>query len=229
MSYDLSVLSVSRAISRSDAIATLEALNHDDDPSSISTLIESSRVQEFLNELEQTYPQISAYSDDEVDSCPWSCDFYPESTHVTLCCSYSRSSEIVRHVLPLAHRHDLAVFDFVAELIYLPPLLAQRTDCTLDSPWLLQSIAAYPEIIPDILATLPNRENPYLIVSREDEHYMQTLWTADGFILEFRDGSAESHFRARDHLDATTAAHTIQSYIANDQWRNFAAFDLVTL
>ncbi len=229
MSYDLSVLSVRRAICRNEAIATISALNQEDASSPVPTLIESARVQDFVTELESAYPQISSYSDDEVDSCPWSCDFYPEATHVTLCCSYSRSSEIVRHVLPLAHSLDLAVFDFVAELIYLPPSLAPRTDCTLDSPWLLQSISAYPDIIPDILAALSNRDDPYLVVTREGEHYMQTLWTSEGFILEFRDGRAEAHFRSRDYLDASLVAGAIQGYISNGQWRDCTAFDLITL
>ena len=229
MSYDLSVLSVKRAIGRSDAIATMEAINQEAPVSSISTLLESSRVQEFMAALEQTYPQISTYSDDEIDSCPWSCDFYPEPAHVTLSCSYSRSSEIVGHVLPLAHRHDLAVFDFATELIYLPPSLAIRTDCTLDSPWLLQSIRAYPQIIPDILAVLPKRADPYLVVTRHGEHYMQTLWTEDGFNLEFRDGSADAHFRSRTHLNAGAVARIIQGYIQNTQWRDFTAFDRVAL
>jgi hypothetical protein len=229
MSYDLSVWSVNRVISRSEAIATLKALNQDEALSSIDTLSKSSRVQEFVTELEQTYPQISSYADDDVDTCPWSCDFFTEATHVTLSCSYSRSSEIVRHVLPLAHRHELAVFDFATELIYLPPSLAPRTDCTLDSPWLLQSIRAYPEILPDIIAVLPKRADPYLVITREGEHYMQTLWTEDGFILEFRDGNADSHFRSRKHLDAASVTRAIQAYIQNTQWRDCTTFDRINL
>lgn len=229
MSYDLSVLSVRQVLGRRDAIAAINALHDDESGLSVSALIGSSKVQEFVAELEQTYPQICSYSDDDVDSCPWTCDFSPQPTHVTLSCSYARSAEIAGHVLPLAHRHDLAVFDFATGLIYLPPSLARPTECTLESPWLLQSILAYPEMIPDILTVLPKRDNPYLVVTREGEHYMQTLWTEAGFLLEFRDGNAEAHFQARSHLDADKVAEIIQGYILNSQWRDSTAFDRVSL
>ncbi len=38
--------------------------------------------------------------------------------------------------------------------------------------------------------------NGFLILSRDDQHYMQTALEAGGFVLEKREGSSKSHFRA---------------------------------
>jgi hypothetical protein len=228
MSYDISIWSVRNRLTRKEAIATWDELCEDDDATP-RCLIASVNVAAFVAELEKTYPQISSYADDDVDSCPWSSDFHPAPAHITLSCSYSRSTEIVQFVLPLAHRHGLAVFDFVTELIYLPPSKVELSDCTLESPWLLQPVTAYPELIPDILDVLPKRNDPYLVIARSDQHYMQTLWSEPGFILEFREGSAQAHFRAANELDSDTVARIIQLYIRNESWRGTTKFEKVPL
>ncbi|MEZ6066507.1 MAG: hypothetical protein R3B90_12540 [Planctomycetaceae bacterium] len=222
MSYHISIWSVSERIGRKEAMVISAEIcaNEDVVPRG---LIASPNVDEFRLELEKTYPL------EPSDSCPWACDFSQGPTHITLYCSYSRVPEVVQFVLPLAFRHGLSLFDERTQLIYLPPALVESSDCTLESPCLFLPISASAEMISDILDILPHRHDPYLIVARGDQYYMQTCWTEAGFILEYRDGSAKSHYRANLELESDAVVQIIQEYVRNGAWQSSTTFERIDL
>lgn len=220
MSFDISIWSVDERISRREAIAISDEICSNEDAMPCG-LCASVSVADFRMELEKTYPL------EPTATCPWASDFLQTSSHITLFCAYSRSAEIVRFVLPLAHRHGLSIFDDRTQLIYLAPKLVELSDCTVESPCLPQPIIAYPEIITDILDVLPRRRNPYLIVTRADNIYMQAYWTVSGFVLEFREGSAQAHYRATHGLASDVVARIIHQYVRNESWQTATAFEKV--
>ena len=226
MSYDIAVWSIPRIFSRQDAIRTWSDFG-EEGPS--GPCADSPGIRDFQRELEDKYPQIDSLPEDRIDDSPWSCEFESAGPTLTLSCVWSRAGEISSYVFDLAMKHNLAVFDFTSELIYMPPELVTLSDCSLQSPHLLKTISAYPEIIPDILDVLVGRSDPFLVVERSDHEYIQTLWTEDGLILEYRDGHPESHFRASKHLDQETVARVIQGYVTKGSWQHECAFERVEL
>lgn len=227
MSYDISVWNVSRALTKDEIKAVCDGVFSDEGTS--SHLSTDSKVKNFITEIEGIYPQIDSYPEADIDSCPWSCGFDSSEGHVTLSCVWSRSEEISSLVFDLAMRHELAVFDFTTELLYLPPSLALRSESSMTSPWLLKDQPAYSQIIPDLLATLQKREDPYLVVESGDEKYIQTLWTKDGYLLEYRDGSPDSHFRASSYLDSAKVSKVICGYIDSKSWNEEVEFQKVKI
>ena len=227
MSYDISVWSIPRVFSRQDAIQAWSDICDDD--GTFEPFEDSPKLGEFQRELEDKYPQIDTLPDDKIDESPWSCGFEPEGPTLTLSCVWSRAEEMSDYVFDLAMKHNLAVFDFTSELIYMPPVLVTLSHCTFQSPHLLKTITGYPEIIPDILDVLVGRRDPFLVVERADQVYIQTLWTEDGFLLEYRDGSEAEHYRASKHLSAAEVATRIQGYLTRSSWKDGCTFDHVSL
>jgi hypothetical protein len=225
MSYDISVWSIPRVLSRRDAIRAWSDLC---DNGTFELFEDSPNIGGFQCELEEKYPQIDSLPDEKIEESPWSCGFEPEGPALTLSCVWSRAEEIAGFVFDLAMKHNLAVFDFTSELIYMPPNLVTQSDCFLQSPHLIKTIKGYPEIIPDILDVLVGRNDPFLVVERADQVYIQTLWTEDGFLLEYREGSEAEHYRASHRLSAADVAITIQGYLTQGSWKDVCAFDRVT-
>ncbi|PQO25999.1 hypothetical protein C5Y96_21345 [Blastopirellula marina] len=227
MSYDIAVWDLPRTFSRQEANQAWSEMFDGDDTSEL--LEDSPKIDAFQRELEEKYPQLDTLPDDQLDASPWSCEFGPEGPTLTLSYAWSRAEEIAHVVFDLAMKHNLAVFDFNSELIYMPPGLMTPTDCTLESPHLLKTIPAYPEIIPDILDILVGRQNPYLIVDRGNEFYIQTMWTEEGYLLEYRSGSEAEHYESPQPLKAAEVARIIQGYLTHSSWQDGCTFERVML
>lgn len=73
----------------------------------------------FAQELEYKYPQISSYSDNDVDDCPWSCDFDIGKGHLIVSMVYSRSQEIGNYIWELLQKNQVIVFDPQIDKAYL--------------------------------------------------------------------------------------------------------------
>jgi hypothetical protein len=74
------------------------------------------------------------------------------------------------------------------------------------------------DAIAQILGDLPGKENPYLILSGDDEMtFMQTVWTPGGFVLEFQKGSVDQHYRCeRENLSAADVFETFIYYLTTN-------------
>jgi len=227
MSYDISVWNVPRVLSQAEIEMISKVIHTDGDCSNL--LATDSKINEFVENLESIYPQIDSSSDGGIDLCPWSSEFELSGGHVDLSFVWSKAREISSFVFDLAMKHGLAVFDFKTKLLYVPDSLAPRSEFMMSSPWLMKDQLAYTQIIPDLISALQKRNDPYLVVDGGKEKYIQTLWTKNGFILEYRDGCADRHFRATTYLQAETVSQAIIRYIDAKHWKDGIEFHKVEI
>ncbi|WP_144405971.1 hypothetical protein [Kangiella geojedonensis] len=55
--------------------------------------------------------------------------------------------------------------------------------------------------------------------------YMQTLWTPDGFILEYQEGSIAEHYVAEELLTADAVCDVLTQYLQGvEEWRSAYQF-----
>ncbi|CAA9335187.1 MAG: hypothetical protein AVDCRST_MAG71-1962 [uncultured Lysobacter sp.] len=76
--------------------------------------------------------------------------------------------------------------------------------------------------IADALARLAGGQDSFLILSRGEDEFMQAIGCArDGFDVEYRDGSQETHFQTSGPtLSLETTAQLLRHYLADDaRWR----------
>ena len=84
---------------------------------------------------------------------------------------------------------------------------------------------ATPKLIGEVISQLPNHEDPFATLAVDTYTYIQCLWTEDGFILEYQDGSIDRHYCSGDYLssDAVIAA-LVQYHNNEDIWRTNIEF-----
>jgi hypothetical protein len=89
------------------------------------------------------------------------------------------------------------------------------------------------EALHAIIPALAGQEDPFAILSpgAEDMTYMQTLWTPDGYLVEYQDGSLERHFcTVRADLSAEDVIAAFQSYAAGEgAWRTMFEYERIEL
>ena len=78
------------------------------------------------------------------------------------------------------------------------------------------------------LSTLPGGEDSWAILQKDELHYMQTCESGqgertwgEGFILEYQDGSLDSHYKCvDDNLELSAIERAFQLYFkGDDRWR----------
>jgi hypothetical protein len=107
---------------------------------------------------------------------------------------------------------------------------------TLESPHLQQSVEATPDKIAEVIASLPQQKESdrFAILSGNDEQvYVQTLSTPQGFQLEYQDGSIAQHYHCtREDLSADEVIEVFRDYLGGDVfWKRrfqFECRDLTT-
>lgn len=88
----------------------------------------------------------------------------------------------------------------------------------IQSPHCDGAKAATPEAVAQVVAALPGKEDPFAIVGGlDDQTYMQTLWTPEGFVLEYQEGSVDQHYRSvRRDLGAADVIRALCKYVESD-------------
>jgi hypothetical protein len=77
----------------------------------------------FLEDVKQHYPPIGAYRDEDVDDCPWNCDWDIGPGSVVVCIAWSRADELTPILMELANEHDLLCYNPQRGEVYLPASL----------------------------------------------------------------------------------------------------------
>jgi len=91
----------------------------------------------------------------------------------------------------------------------------------LSAPTIDINSEASEELIKYAVPALKDRENPYVILSKEEATFMQTLWTKDGYVLEYQEGSVDNHFVSQEYLSSSEAVKALLSYLEERQeWKN---------
>ncbi len=228
MSFDLTVLNPAKPLTAAEALAVHNSICDGEDVS--KWLAVDDRTAAFVAALTKDYPQIDELPDDQIDNCPWSCGLDVGPSWAMMNIVWSRSHEIAKFVFALCRQHDLALFDHQTGLVCLPDRVVRTAGILLTCPWLYGQLPASRELLADLVPFLVLKDDPYVILIQSDEVYMQTLWTKDGFLLEFRDGCADQHFRADRYLPMAEAIRTLSDYaLKGSEWRSMQSYSRVTV
>ncbi|MDE1675421.1 hypothetical protein [Nocardia gipuzkoensis] len=175
---------------------------------------------------------------DETAPSPAVCDFVDEINHryggenggflsvetaadvrgAVVCTWWPSLTRNLRMVLDLTKGRGLAVLDPQTRRLYDPrgraDVLVTVGDGTV-LPYLTK------ELLADLLADPPDPANPFLVVEREEQHYVQTCPDSDGvYELEYRAGSPDQHFRVHTS-DRALVGDVIWAWsIDNPWWRD---------
>ena len=87
----------------------------------------SSAIALFLQDLTQRYPPLSAYPTEQVDECPWNCDWDVTPGSVVICIAWSRAEELAPLLIWMADTYNLVCYNPQRDAVYLPKLLL--SDC----------------------------------------------------------------------------------------------------
>jgi hypothetical protein len=89
----------------------------------------------------------------------------------------------------------------------------------ITSPTLNVSENATDSIIQSIFSELPEKSDPYVILEISDLSYLQSVWTEDGFIVEFQLDSIDQHFTLKKVLSYSQVVQLFTLYFnSDDDW-----------
>ncbi|MCW8880356.1 MAG: hypothetical protein OQK51_25130 [Kangiellaceae bacterium] len=83
-------------------------------------------------------------------------------------------------------------------------------------------------LIDEVISKLPERDDPFAILSKDDMNYMQCLWTEQGFILRYQEGSIDRHYCSSDFLDGINVVRAFKQYLCGENaWKDSCEFYLM--
>ncbi len=85
----------------------------------------------------------------------------------------------------------------------------------------LKKIDAFPtnKLVEECVNSLVKEDNAFLILKKDEMTYVQILNTDYGVVLQFQEGSVESHFEFDEYLSRPKAIYLLQSYVSfNEDW-----------
>jgi len=116
MSYDLAVWHSETALSANEALKPYRKLCK----SEWVPTGQQPSVAPFYAELCDRYPEIDALTEEELDSCPWSCAHDKSGLHVITCMNSGNELEgAAKFVIDLAAKHQLICFDPQGPNVYV--------------------------------------------------------------------------------------------------------------
>ena len=96
----------------------------------------------------------------------------------------------------------------------------------IECPTLERNEEATEEAIAELVPLLAEREDPYLILSETEMTYMQTLWTPEGYALEYQNESILEHYGAKGYFEADDIIWALQSYLQGQPyWKTKFEFE----
>jgi hypothetical protein len=85
--------------------------------------------------------------------------------------------------------------------------------------------SATESLIGNVVSELAGRQDPFAILEQDELTYMQVLWTADGYDLEYQERDVMHHFRLGRLVTASEATLALQNYLAGDEtWKEGLKF-----
>jgi len=84
-----------------------------------------------------------------------------------------------------------------------------------------------------VLPLLENKEDPFLILQKDDMTYIQTLWTPEGYDLEYQEGNIFEHYWLSELANKNDIIWALQNYLKyQPYWKTkfkFEKKDIATL
>ena len=72
--------------------------------------------------------------------------------------------------------------------------------------------------IAEIVRLLENKEDPFVILEKDEMTYIQTLWTPDGYDLEYQDGDIFEHYWLAELTTQDDVIWALQSYLKGEPY-----------
>jgi hypothetical protein len=177
------------------------------------------RAESFCNALTSVYPNLG--QDPGYDS-PFASTVEPYSVDgFSVNISWSRVTQVAPDVVRLALEHGLGVYDPQVSLTYNPARVVTVSDVVLQSPWAWVQLPAQQPLIGELVTLLgKQKDDPYCILERPDEAYMQTLATPEGnFVLEHSLAGGGPRFHLPGGADAKTVVRALEAFaLRRDAW-----------
>jgi hypothetical protein len=80
--------------------------------------------------------------------------------------------------------------------------------------------------IDEIIRLVENKEDPFVILDKDEMTYIQTLWTPNGYDLEYQDGSILEHYRLVELTKRDDVIWALQGYLKGEPyWRTRFKFE----
>jgi hypothetical protein len=88
------------------------------------------------------------------------------------------------------------------------------------APTLNKELDATPEIIAEVIPLLNGKDNPFAILQQTELTYMQTLWTPNGYDIEYQEQNVMHHYQLKKLINEQKAISIFQSYLlGEDDWK----------
>jgi hypothetical protein len=220
MSFDLAVWHEPAAITHEQAARWYELLC-DERHAGVEA---HARVIRFFEDLVDRFPPLETLPEDQLERGAWSVSPTLVGGGVVMCVMWRRADEVRHAVDELVERHGLVRFDPRTARVLLPTALAPR-ESTLTGDGLAAVADPTGEEVSRAVSLLGQRY-AYLILERGPGHFVQAAHgataggLADGwYAVEYRDGSADAHFR-RETRDLATVIGVFDDFVrGDDSWR----------
>lgn len=175
-----------------------------------SAAIAHPAVAAFAAELAREFPDLSRAGDGKAQ--------------VLISLNGAPGMKVIPVIRYLAAKHRLVCYDVRQEAVVNPPLLRRVESGELTAAGDLPIEDPSPEHIERAIRELDD-DFWFVIFDYDDDHYLQAGFGAPagaapgGYVLEYRDGSAEEHFQA-DVADAEELITAVQEHVAGEAgWR----------
>ena len=100
-------------------------------------------------------------------------------------------------------------------------------------PTLDRDEKATPQNIEEIVSLLENKEDPFLILQKDEMTYIQTLWTPEGYDMEYQEGNIFEHYWLSELANKNDIIWAFQNYLKyQPYWKTkfkFEKKDIATL
>ena len=75
-------------------------------------------------------------------------------------------------------------------------------------------------LVESTINSLVGKNDPFVILSKEEMSYIQSLWTDNGFIVSFQNGGIDEHYEFNTYISRPQTIKLFQAYLANtDSWQ----------
>lgn len=115
MSFDLAVWHESSAIDSRAAQKKYEAMC-----AGVDLPMQHESIAQFINVVTREYPQIDDWDEDDLDDCPWSCEFDESPGHCILNIRWGREEELVPKLIHMAKELGLTCYDPQSGVVHHP-------------------------------------------------------------------------------------------------------------
>ena len=100
-------------------------------------------------------------------------------------------------------------------------------------PTLKREEKATMQSIAEIVVQLSNKDDPFVILEKDEMTYIQALWTPKGYDLEYQEGNVFEHYRLSELATQDDVIWALQSYLKSEPfWKakfNFEKKEIATI